>query len=354
MTEEQIASNDYPPTEGKDVTLGTEAMPVVDGWDFPVGWPDGSGYYVAAGVAEPAYYERFGAWHTGEDWNNMHMGDSDWGAPVHATTNGVVIEAKRFPGWGQVLLLSHRTPEGALLWSQYAHLKDVLVGEGDVVERGQRIGTIGKMLGSDGEYTGPAHLHFEVRARRLPADAWNLERTEVLRSYLHPTDFIRSHRPDQEPIIVTVENADDRFFRSDSLYWFESPVAYGSRAYWTWTVGREQGEECFAEWRPKLRWPGFYEVFVFIPSRNATTLQACYEVHHRRGVGRVTLPQTDYYDEWVSLGAYPFSTVQAAYVRLSDMTGEPYARDEDQRKKIAFDALMWVPVEMAPRRLLPG
>ncbi|MGQ9459483.1 MAG: golvesin C-terminal-like domain-containing protein, partial [Anaerolineae bacterium] len=232
------------------------------------------------------------------------------------------------------------------------HLKDILVREGQVVERGQQIGTIGKMIDSQGQPTGPAHLHFEIRARRLPANAWNLERTEVLRSYLHPTDFIHSHRPGQPRILVRVERPNEGFFRSDSPHWFESPVGYGSRAYWTWTVGREHGEECFAEWRPKLPWPGLYEVFAFIPSQNATTQQACYEVHHRRGVSRVTIAQADFYDEWVSLGAYPFSTVQAAYVRLSDMTGEPYVRDPNQRKKIAFDAMMWVPVEMAPGRPL--
>lgn len=353
MSEGRTGATELPPLERGDIPLaGTESVPVVDGWDFPAGWPDGRGYYVAAGVAEQAYYERFGAWHPGEDWNDLRMGDSDWGAPVHAAAHGVVVEAKQYPSWGNVVLLSHRTLEGALLWSQYAHLKDVLVREGQVVERGQQIGTIGKMIDGQGQPTGPAHLHFEIRARRLPANAWNLERTEVLRSYLHPTDFIRSHRPGQPRILVRVESPNEGFFRSDSPYWFESPVGYGSRAYWTWTVGREHGEECFAEWRPKLPWPGLYEVFAFIPSQNATTQQACYEVHHRRGVSRVTIAQADFYDEWVSLGAYPFSTVQAAYVRLSDMTGEPYVRDPNQRKKIAFDAMMWVPVEMAPGRPL--
>ena len=62
-----------------------------DGFDFPCGAPDGEGYYVAAGLAEEAYYNRFGAWHTGEDWNGLGGGDSDLGAPIHATANGQVI-----------------------------------------------------------------------------------------------------------------------------------------------------------------------------------------------------------------------------------------------------------------------
>jgi len=309
------------------------------------------GYYVAAGLAEKDYYERFGAWHTGEDWNDLRMGDSDLGAPVQAAAHGAVVTAGRFPSWGNVVLLSHKTPEGALLWSQYAHLKDLQVREGDVVRRGQQIGAIGKMLDANGNPSGPAHLHFEIRARRLPATAWNLSRDEVLRSYLTPTDFISSHRPSQKQVLVPVESADRGFFRSDSKYWFESPVAHGSHCYWTWTVSSDHGEECFAEWRPTLPWPGMYEVFVFIPSRNATTAQAHYQVHHRRGSSQVTIPQCDYYDAWVSLGIFPFSTVQPAYVRLSDMTGEPYVREQSKRKSIAFDAVMWAPIETTPGRL---
>jgi hypothetical protein len=56
----------------------------------------------------------------------------------------------------------------------------------------------------------------------------------------------------------------------------------------------------------------------------------------------VTIAQSWYYDEWVSLGTYAFSTVQPGYVRLSDVTGEPYTRDQSLRKQIAFDAVMWV------------
>ncbi len=78
MIEEQSAlAGDGPARgiEGPGLSPTSPAMPTVDGWDFPVGAPNAVGYYVAAGVAEEDYYERFGAWHTGEDWNDLAMGD---------------------------------------------------------------------------------------------------------------------------------------------------------------------------------------------------------------------------------------------------------------------------------------
>jgi hypothetical protein len=85
--------------------------------------------------------------------------------------------------------------------------------------------------------------------------------------------------------------------------------------------------------------PGFYEVFAFVPREYATTRSAHYQITHRQGVDVVTVDQSLYHDEWVSLGTYAFSVAQPGYVRLSDVTGEPCP---PQCNQIAFDAVMWV------------
>ena len=77
-----------------------------------------------------------------------------------------------------------------------------------------------------------------------------------------------------------------------------------------------------------------------MPGQYATTRSARYQITHRRGVDVVTVDQSLYYDEWVSLGAYSFSIVQPGYVRLIDVTGEPCT--PPQCTQIAFDAVMWV------------
>jgi hypothetical protein len=312
-----------------------------DGFDFPCGWPDGEGYYIAAGLAEEAYYRRFGAWHTGEDWNGIRGGDSDLGDRVHAVANGVVAASDYFPpSWGNVVLIRHKMPNGDQVWSQYAHLRERRVVEGDEVARGDQIGTIGK--GHNNRY--PAHLHFEIRRRELAPNAWGLSRGQVFTWYAHPTEFIKAHRPGLG-VEITLEEDDDACIRSVSRYWHPAPIGHGGGSLWTYTMRSK--EDCWAEWRPTLPRTGLYEVMAFIPSANATSQQAGYEITHRRGSDVVVIDQSRYFDQWVSLGQYPFSLAASmpSVVRLSDMTGEPFTRDIASRKQIAFDAIRFVLVE---------
>ena len=89
----------------------------------------------------------------------MHEGIdflADTGSPVVAAAGGVVIFAGFHPQYGNVIDIDH----GNDLLTRYAHLSKILVKEGDIVQRGHRIG----LSGSTGRSTGP-HLHFEVRFR---------------------------------------------------------------------------------------------------------------------------------------------------------------------------------------------
>jgi hypothetical protein len=195
--DEAIANIDYRPARGRGLELPWPL--VVDGFDFPVGAPHGRGYYVAADLVDQAYYAERGAWHTGEDWNRrLGPGDSpdvDLGDPVYAVAHGRVVTSYSFPYWGNIVLIEHRLPTGDTVWSQYAHLRQRLVSKGDVVRRGDRIGTIGK--GEKDRY--PAHLHFEIRRISLPASKWGwkqpADRERVLEAYAHPTNFINNYRP---------------------------------------------------------------------------------------------------------------------------------------------------------------
>lgn len=81
------------------------------------------------------------------------------GTAIEAAASGKVIYAEVHPAYGKMLEIDH----GNGLVSRYAHCSTLLVKEGDLVMRGQRIA----MVGTTGRSTGP-HLHFEVRLNGVP------------------------------------------------------------------------------------------------------------------------------------------------------------------------------------------
>ena len=84
---------------------------------------------------------------------------ADVGTPIVAAASGIVIFADVHPQYGKMVEIDH----GNGLVSRYAHASVLLVKEGDLVVRGQRVARVG----TTGRSTGP-HLHFEVRLNGAP------------------------------------------------------------------------------------------------------------------------------------------------------------------------------------------
>lgn len=95
--------------------------------------------------------------------------DGEMGDPVVASYAGTVEEistANSSSGWGNYVLLKHnyKTASGSqiVLYSRYAHLKEVLVAVDDTVTAGQKIGTVGA-TGSVNTATGDgSHLDYDI------------------------------------------------------------------------------------------------------------------------------------------------------------------------------------------------
>jgi Peptidase family M23 len=163
-------------------------------WQFPVGAP----YDVYAtedartppfkllrGVAREAARDSApGRGHQGAD-----LGNGRAGAIVRAAGPGLVIHVANSGenrGYGSLVVLAHRTREGLLLYSVYAHLRpgSVKVTTGEQVGMGQALGRVG--------HSGRAstnHLHFEVRRAGPPGERWE---------HAHPVDpvlFVRRRLP---------------------------------------------------------------------------------------------------------------------------------------------------------------
>ncbi len=156
-----------------------------DGFDFPVGKPNGDNYFKALDFGQRM--------HLGEDWNGMGGGNTDLGDPVYTAASGLVVYADEVCcGWGNTVRIIHFLPyhsEYKYVETVYSHLHNVYVEPGDLISRGEKIGSIGN---AKGRYS--AHLHFEMR------DFVNMSMgpgySEDKFGYLHPTDFINLNRPE--------------------------------------------------------------------------------------------------------------------------------------------------------------
>jgi len=82
------------------------------------------------------------------------------GTKVMAVLDGIVRAAYISKSWGGCVCLEHQSPEGPVTSINW-HLKDLQVGKGQFVKKGQHIGTI-TALDADDKFTVP-HLHFGLR-----------------------------------------------------------------------------------------------------------------------------------------------------------------------------------------------
>jgi murein DD-endopeptidase MepM/ murein hydrolase activator NlpD len=160
-------------------------VPVTDGFDLPVGSPDGEGYYVFRG-----FYPNS---HMGEDWNGNGGGNTDLGDPVTATADGVVVYSQDYGrSWGNLVIVRHavQAPGGPLqvVDSVYAHLDKRFVRLYQTVKRGQPVGTIGT---AHGRYA--AHLHFEIR-KNLRIGPYQRSFARDYTNYYSPRQYIGTRR----------------------------------------------------------------------------------------------------------------------------------------------------------------
>ena len=183
---EQVRPNDR---LGFDPPVGTAEERVGD-QIWPGTWFDATGY--------ATYYTALGpAYHTGADLNNnTPRWDTDRGQPVFSPASGVVTFSAPVSGsWGYIMVIRHDPlADGTVVWSRLGHIDSALVGEGDRVERGQQVASVGNAGGRV-----PYHLHFDIAKTNVleqrPGHWPGLDLDEIFRNYHDPKKFIQDHRP---------------------------------------------------------------------------------------------------------------------------------------------------------------
>lgn len=91
---------------------------------------------------------------------------ADYGTPVLAAGEGVVVKAGYSGGYGNLVELRHANG----ISTRYGHLSAILVRPGTRVSQGQVIGRVG----ATGLATGP-HLHYEFRVNGVARDARRMD-----------------------------------------------------------------------------------------------------------------------------------------------------------------------------------
>lgn len=117
-------------------------------------------------VPDGPFTDRFGwrwspfGW--GRQWHDGLDIAQDYGVPIVATADGVVIHSGwKSGGYGYTVMVDH----GYGLITMYAHMSDTKPELWQAVKRGEVIGWVG----SSGYSTGP-HLHYEVHVNGVPVD----------------------------------------------------------------------------------------------------------------------------------------------------------------------------------------
>lgn len=158
-----------------------EAVPDYESWARYGGhWQDNTYRQVPVSILKPLPPYRIGelsdAYSMGHlgSYEQIHDGTGSHpgvdirvpeGTPIIAIANGIVEQVREDDaGFGKLIVIRHpHAPDPldpaktTVLHSIYAHLSAQLVSEGQVVQKGEKIG----LSGSTGYVTGP-HLHFQI------------------------------------------------------------------------------------------------------------------------------------------------------------------------------------------------
>src|SRR3990167_4600305 len=97
-------------------------------------------------------------YHSGIDINGNGGGNTDCGSPLLAISSGLITSVENLTtGYGKHLHLKFQE-DGMDFWAHYCHCQDIFVKQGDSVNEGQVIAS----LGTTGNSTA-CHLHFEIK-----------------------------------------------------------------------------------------------------------------------------------------------------------------------------------------------
>jgi murein DD-endopeptidase MepM/ murein hydrolase activator NlpD len=152
---EEAGLIDLPQIQARAVALGGALNQVEDRLDQRVRWISSTpAISPVRGILTSSFGYRADPMTHGR---GNHQGidiAASYGLPVHASGDGLVLQASEQGGLGKAVFIAH----GYGLTTRYGHMSAITVRPGQRIKRGDVIGKVG----NTGRSTGP-HLHYEVR-----------------------------------------------------------------------------------------------------------------------------------------------------------------------------------------------
>lgn len=273
----------------------------------------------------------------------------DWGVPVLAAADGIVIWAGNADDncATRSVVLDHENGYQTLYW----HLDRVDVSIGQRVSQGETIG----LAGASGCAYGP-HLHFAVHFLGQETDPEGWCGNEADPWAAHPAGresrwlWADRFSPCGWPTGAILVDNDDVAFQQSGENWDQGRGGVRGAALWAPSEPRsgvvQEGEPSSLDgvvetgiWRPNLPQDGRYRVYAFIPywyTNTPDTQAAHYLVHHAEGEDLIVVDQALYVNRWVELGVFSFPAGREGFVYLNNLTDETGCC-------VWFDAVLWVP-----------
>jgi len=151
--------------------------------------------------------------HEGSDLNLNGGGNIDLGQPLFAVADGIITSVHTHigsPTFGKHLHLKINI-DGKDYWVHYAHCDQILITEGTIVKKGDKIATCGN------SGTTFAHLHLAIKNQPTGVDG--IAKTqEDLTKWENPIEFIKKHYVNEPMVTMTQKEADLIRLRRDELY----------------------------------------------------------------------------------------------------------------------------------------
>ena len=166
----------YTPSVAKEEIIGNDNVSIYDVLETPLGEVYFNGSFVYPLEGERGVVGGFGNVRKSGGVEIRHLGvdlDGKKGDMVFATQKGKVRLARYLSNFGNTVVIDH----GGSIFSLYLHLDGLNTANGDLVERGQFIGSVG----NTGDYSLEPHLHFSIKVGEISVDPLKfLKASEVL------------------------------------------------------------------------------------------------------------------------------------------------------------------------------